>query len=98
MAGLLGRRVDGCHWLMKLGPGFLWNKDPVFTLLAAGLDVAVGFGLILAHKNWLAETDELQKKIYFDALGITLAVTVTAGVVYEFLDKHDMIPFTSRIC
>jgi len=79
--------------LMKNGPLVLWNKDLTFTLLAVGVDLAVGVGLILAHKNWLAELDELQKKVYLDALGITLGVTVTAGVAYEFLDKYDVIPF-----
>ncbi len=45
--------------LMALGPKFLWNKALVFTLLAAGLDVAVGIGMILANKNYLAcELDE----------------------------------------
>jgi len=104
--GYQSRTLKGLQWLacwagawmvatalMKLGPRFLWNKDSAFTLLAAGLDVAVGFGLILAHKNWLAELDELQKKVYFDALGITLGVTVIVGVAYEFLDKYDVIPF-----
>ena len=79
--------------LMKEGPEFLWNKDLAFTLLAAGLDVAVGIGLILAHKNWLAELDELQRKVYVDALGITLGVTLIAGVAYEYLDKYGVIPF-----
>ena len=79
--------------LMKSGPRFLWNKDSAFTLLAVGLNVAVGVGLILAHKNWLAEMDELQRKIYLNALGITLGVTMVAGVAYECLDKYEVIPF-----
>jgi hypothetical protein len=78
---------------MKFGPEHLWNKSPDFTLLGAVLDVAVGIGLILAHKRWLADQDELQRKIYLDALGVTLGVTVIAGVVYEFLDKQGVMAF-----
>jgi hypothetical protein len=58
--------------LMALGPKFLWNKALVFTLLAVGLDVAVGVGMILANKNYLAELDELQRKFQLNAMGITL--------------------------
>jgi hypothetical protein len=78
--------------LMKFGPAHLWTQAMV-TMLAAGLDVAVGIGLILAHKRWLADQDELQRKIYLDALGVTLGVTVIAGVVYEFLDKQGVMAF-----
>ncbi len=37
--------------LMEFGPKFLWNKALAFTLLAVGLDVAVGVGMILANKD-----------------------------------------------
>ena len=80
-------------WLMRRGPQLFWDKTSVFTLLAVGLDGVVGVGLILAHKRWLAETDELQRKLYLDALGLTLGVTVVAGVAYEFLDKQGLISF-----
>ena len=42
--------------LMAFGPKFLWNKALVFTLLAVGLDVAVGVGMILANKKYLDGT------------------------------------------
>ena len=56
--------------LMALGPGFLWNKALVFTLLAVGLDIAVGVGMILATKKFIAELDELHRKVLLDALAI----------------------------
>ena len=60
--------------LMGFGPKFLWNKALVFTLLAVGLDVAVGVGMILANKKYIAELDELQRKVYLNAMGITVGV------------------------
>ncbi len=52
----------------------------MFTLLAVGLDVAVGVGMILATKKYVVELDELQRKVYLNALGITMGVGLIAGV------------------
>jgi hypothetical protein len=74
--------------LMKFGPKSLWNQSSVFTLLAVGLDVAVGVGMILATKKYVMELDELQQKIYLNALGITVGVTLIAGVPYQMIPFH----------
>ena len=83
--------------LMAFGPKFLWNKALVFTLLAVGLDVAVGVGMILANKKYLAELDELQRKVYLNALAITVGVALIAGVPYSVMDTYDVIPFQADI-
>jgi hypothetical protein len=83
--------------LMKFGPKFLWNKDLVFTLLAVGLDVAVGVGMILATKKYVMELDELQQKVYLNALGITVGVALIAGVPYSVMDLYHVIPFHAEI-
>ena len=83
--------------LMALGPKFLWNKALVFTLLAVGLDVAVGVGMILANKNYLAELDELQRKVQLDSMGITLGVGLIAGVPISIMDSYHMLPFHADI-
>ncbi len=72
--------------LMGFGPKFLWNKAVVFTLLAVGLNVAVGVGMILANKRYIADLDELQQKVYLNALAITVGVAVIAGVPFSVLD------------
>ena len=83
--------------LMAFGPKFLWNNTLVFTLLAVGLDVAVGVGMILANKNYLAELDELQRKVQLNSMGITLAVAVVAGVPFSVMDAYHVIPFHADI-
>jgi len=83
--------------LMGFGPKFLWNKALVFTLLAVGLNVAVGVGMILANKRYIAELDELQQKVYLNALAITVGVAVIAGVPISVLDKFHLIPFKADI-
>jgi hypothetical protein len=83
--------------LMALGPKFLWNKALLFTLLAVGLDVAVGVGMILANKNYLAELDELQRKVQLNSMGITLGVGLIAGVPISVLDAYHVLPFHADI-
>jgi len=83
--------------LMAFGPGFLWNRALGFTLLAVGLDVVVGVGMILANVKYLAELDDLQRKVQLDSMGITLGVGLIAGAPISVLDSYHMIPFHSDI-
>jgi hypothetical protein len=83
--------------LMAFGPKFLWNKALVLTLLAVGLDVAVGVGMILANKKYLAELDELQRKVQLNAMAITLGVGLIAGVPFSVMDSYHVIPFHADI-
>ena len=79
--------------LMAFGPKFLWNKALVVTLLSIGLNIGVGIGMILANKKYLAEQDELQRKIMLNAMGITLGVALIAGVPYSVMSSYHVIPF-----
>jgi hypothetical protein len=83
--------------LMALGPKFLWNNALAFTLLAVGLDVAVGLGMILANKKYLAELDELQRKVQLNSMAITLGVGLIAGVPFSVMDSYHVIPFHADI-
>jgi hypothetical protein len=83
--------------LMAFGPKFLWNKALVFTLLAVGLDVAVGAGMILATKKYVMELDELQQKVYLNALGITVGVGLIVGIPYSVMATYHVIPFKADI-
>ena len=83
--------------LMAFGPKFLWNNALVFTLLAVGLDLAVGIGMILANKNYLAELDELQRKVQLNSMGITLGVGLIAGVPLAVMNAYHVIPFHADI-
>ena len=79
--------------LMTFGPKFLWNKALGFTLLAVGLDIAVGVGAILANKKYLDELDELQRKVQLNSMGITFGVGWIAGVPLLVLDAYHLVPF-----
>ena len=79
--------------LMAIGPKFLWHHALLFTLLAVGLDVAVGVGMILANKTYVMQLDELQRKVYLNASAITLGVGLIAGVPLSVMDSfYHLIP------
>jgi hypothetical protein len=79
--------------LMCFGPGFLWHRALGLTLLAAGLDIAVGVGMILATQKFIAEMDELQRKIFLNALGIAVGVGLIVGVPWTVMDVYHVIHF-----
>jgi hypothetical protein len=83
--------------LMAFGPKFLWNKALGLTLLAVGLDIAVGVGMILATKKYVMGLDELQRKVYLNALAITVGVAVIAGIPYSVMNSYHVIPFKADI-
>lgn len=83
--------------LMAFGPKFLWNKALVFTLLAVGLNVAVGARMILSNIEYVVELDELQRKVYLNALAITVGVAVITGIPYSVMDTYNVIPFRADI-
>ena len=65
--------------------------------MAVGLNLCVGVGLILAHKRYLAGLDELQRKVYLDALGITVGVVLIVSVPYAVLDRFNIVHWKAAV-
>jgi hypothetical protein len=89
-------------WLASLalavfGPKLLWNFEPFPTVLAVLINLAVGFGMILAIKRHLAGLDEMQQKIFREAAVLTLGVGLVFGNSYELLEDIKLIPFQPEI-
>jgi hypothetical protein len=57
----------------------------------------VGVRLILAGKKYVVALDELQQKVYLNALGITVGVAVIAGVPLSVMNGYHVIPFHAEI-
>lgn len=79
--------------LMAFGPGFLWHRALAPTLLAVGLDVAVGVGMVLATKKYVEELDDLQRRIFLNALGIAVGIGLIVGVPFSVMDAYHVIHF-----
>ena len=61
---------------------WLWN-DLIYTKIGLLINLAIGIGMIIANKNLFKTYDELQKKIQFEAMAITLGLAVVVGLTYE---------------
>jgi len=60
----------------------LWN-DLIYTKIGLLINLVIGIVMIVAHKNLFKTYDELQKKIQFKAMAITLGLAVVVGLTYE---------------
>lgn len=89
-------------WLISMavasfGPALLWSFNPALTLIAIGINVLIGFGMIRANINHLQSLDELQRKISMDAMGLALGVALVLGLAYSNLDIANIISFDAEI-
>ena len=64
------------------GVNSLW-ASLLITKIGLLINLAIGIGMIIANKNLFKTYDELQKKIQFEAMAVTLGLVVVVGLVYE---------------
>ena len=64
------------------GENTLWDSL-LITKIGLLINFAIGIGMIIANKNLFKTYDELQKKIQFEAMALTLGLAVVAGLTYE---------------
>ena len=67
---------------LSVGVNYLWDSL-LITKIGLLINLAIGIGMIIAHKNLFKTYDELQKKIQFEAMAITLGLAVVVGLIYE---------------
>ena len=79
------------------GPKLVWDFATVPTIVAVLINLAVGFGMILANRRHLQGLDEMQRKIFLDAGALTLGVGLVCGLSYELLEDIKLISFEPQI-
>ena len=67
---------------LTCGENTLWDSL-LITKIGLLINFAIGIGMIIANKNLFKTYDELQKKIQFEAMALTLGLAVVAGLTYE---------------
>ena len=67
---------------LSAGVNYLWDSL-LITKIGLLINLAIGIGMIIANKNLFKTYDELQKKIQFEAMAITLGLAVVVGLIYE---------------
>ena len=89
-------------WLLSMalatfGPQFLWAGNKLATVIATAVNVLVGFRMILANRDLLRTLDELEQRVHFDAMAITLGIGLVVGLAYSNLDTSNVIAFDAEI-
>ncbi len=89
-------------WLVSLalvtfGSKFLWDFNPVISILTILLNLGMGIGMILANIRYIRGLDELEQKININAMGIALGVGVVGGLSYSLLDITNVISSDAEI-
>ena len=83
--------------LAAFGPGAIWNNQVGPTLLAIGLNVAVGIGMLYANKRQLDGLDELQRTTQLQAMALALGVGLVGGLAWTLFDRHGLVAFDVEI-
>jgi hypothetical protein len=89
-------------WVLSLAvaafaPRFIWDFHTSFTVIGIIISLIFGFGMLLANRRYLRGLDEMQQRIMFDAMGLTLGVGLIIGSSYELLEDIKLIPFEPEI-
>lgn len=83
--------------LATFGNRFLWDGNKTLTIAAIVLSLLLGIGMILANRRFIEQSDELEKKIQLESMGLTLGLTLVVGLAYSLLDTTNVIPWDAEI-
>lgn len=83
--------------IVAFGPKLVWDFAVFPTILGVFINLAVGFGMIVANKRYLQGLDEMHQKIFLDAGAFTLGVGLVCGISYEMLEDVKLISYEPEI-
>ena len=83
--------------LAAFGPKLMWDFHTGLTILGVIINLAVGFGMIVANKRYVQGLDEMHRKIFLDAGALSLGVGLVCGLSYELLEDIKLITFEPEI-
>ncbi len=83
--------------LATFGYKFLWADNTLLSMLAIGLNIAVGIGMILANKRHLKGLDEMHQKVQLEAMGLALGAGLVGGFAYALLDTTNVISHDAEL-
>ena len=81
----------------NFGPRFIWEFNNTLTILAILVNLAIGFGMILANKRHLNGLDEMHRKIQLEAMALSLGIGLVVGLSYSNLDVTNIIAADAEI-
>ncbi|WP_100656732.1 hypothetical protein [Alteromonas flava] len=86
-------------WVISLaviafGPKFFWDYAPTYSVIAIAVNLFMGYRMIIANKRHFDGLDELQRRIHFNAMAISLGVSMVFGAIYGLLEAIRLISFS----
>ena len=66
------------------------------TVIAIGLNIGLGIKMLVAHKQALDGMDEMIRKVHFNAMAISLGLTMIAGSLYGSLESAGVLTTTPQ--
>jgi hypothetical protein len=79
------------------GPILFWEGNTALSALFITINLAVGAGMVFANIRHVLSLDEMLQKIQLQAMGLTLGVTLIAGIAYSIADITDVISQDAEI-
>ena len=77
--------------LIVFGSERLWNYDTEVTLLAFALNLGLGIKMLFVFKNHLADMDEMQRKIHFNAIAVSLGTSMILGSIMGMVEPAKLM-------
>jgi len=89
-------------WVLSIAvasfaPKYIWEFNTLLTIFTVVVNLALGFGMLIANRRYLRGLDEMQQKIMLDAMGLTLGIGLVVGLSYELLEDIKLINFQPEI-
>lgn len=83
--------------IAAFGPKLIWDFNTAVTVLGIVINLAVGFGMIVATKRHVQGLDEMHQIIFLDAGALALGVGLVCGLAYDLLEDVRLISFEPEI-
>ncbi len=85
-------------WLLSLalvafGPVLIWDYNKIISWCAIVTNLVMGYKMIMANKQHLEDLDELQQRIHFVAMALSLGVSMVFGAVFGLLEAVRLVEF-----
>lgn len=77
--------------VIVIGSEDLWNFAKTPTLIAIVINLILGVKMLFVFKQHLSDMDEMQRKIHFDAMAISLGTTMIIGCVMGMLEPTKLL-------
>lgn len=87
----------GTAMLATYGAEFLWDDNRTFSALAIAVNLVIGLRLVLVQRDYHLSLDEMQQRMYLEAMGFALGIGVVAGIAYAMLDTTNVIAGDANI-